>query len=293
VNGATLLPPILQDQLKTTEAITILKRRAITKTIVDAQFVAATPKAAQLYGYPTVEAFCGLWQSMTQSLDDYKRTVALSVCRHFGEDIPNVYIHRVVGPHGHTLSVCKHTQEIAYQGDLYWVTRIRTANTAPDLPDLNQIAIPKTIERYRSFTGSLSVAEVEAVLAHFGLSADRTATVPNVDVMVVQYLDLVSKKEQPQRHQTLPLLIGQPITKLPYQGGYLLECQACGVIWTSKRIPLRCNGTSRCKTWRTRPVRHAADVSLLQNTMGAVRLANSPHQHGGQWVGPDADAECS
>jgi hypothetical protein len=70
------------------------------------------------------------------------------------------------------------------------------------------------------------VAEVEAVLAHFGLSEDRTATVPNVDVMVVQYLDLVSKKEQSQRHQALPLLIGQPITKLPHQGGYLLECQS-------------------------------------------------------------------
>jgi hypothetical protein len=228
---------------------------------------------------------------MTQSLDDYKRTVALSLCRHFGEDIPTVYMHRLVGPRGHSLAVCKHTQEIAYQGELYWVTRLRAANTAPDLPDLNQIAIPKTIERYRSFAGTLSVAEVEAVLAHFGLSEDRVTTVQNVDVMVVQYLDLVSKKDQPQRHPTLPLLIGQPITKLPHQDGYLLECQTCGVIWTSKRIPLRCNGAGRCKTWRT--VRHPAEASLLPHTMGAVRLTNPPHQPGRQWVGPDSEAAYS
>ena len=292
MNDVELLPPFLQDKLKTNEAITILKRRAITKTIIDAQFVAATPKAAQFYGYPTAEEFRGVWQSTTQSLDDYKRTVALSVCRHFGEDIPNIYIHRVVGPHNHSLAVCKHTQEIAYQGDLYWVTRIRTANNTPDLPDLNRIAIPKNIERYRSFTGTLSVAEVEAVLAHFGLSENTMTTVQNVDVMVVQYLDLVRTKEQSQRHQTLPLLIGQPITKLPYQGGYLLECQACGVIWTSKRVPLRCNGASRCKTWRT--VRHPpTDSSLLQHTRDAVRLTNPPHQHTGQWLGQDPDEEHS
>jgi hypothetical protein len=289
VNGAPLLPPVLQDQLKTAEAVTILKRRAITKTIVDAQFVAATPKAAQLYGYPSVEAFCGLWQSMTQSLDDYKRTVALSVCRHFGEDIPTIYIHRLVGPRGHALAVCKHTQEITYQGELYWVTRLRTADATPEVPDLTRIAIPKTIDRYRSFTGTLSVAEVEAVLAHFGLSPDRTDAVPNVDVMVVQYLDLVSQQAASQRHSALPLLIGQPITKLPHQAGYLLECQACGVIWTSKRIPLRCNGASRCKTWRTRPVRQAAEVSLLQNTLGAVHLPHASAQPGGQWVGPDSE----
>ncbi|MDH3598313.1 MAG: hypothetical protein OEU26_01595 [Candidatus Tectomicrobia bacterium] len=291
MNGVTLLPPLLQDQLKTDEAVTILKRMAITETIVDGQFVAATPKAAQFYGYPTVEEFRGVWQSMTQSLDDYKRTVALSVCRLFGEDIPTHYIHRLLGPHGHSLSVCKHTQELAHQGELYWVTRIQAANTAPDLPDLNRIAIPKNIERYRSFTGTLSVAEVEAVLAHFGLSEDRMMTVQNIDVMVVQYLDLVRKKEHAQRRQTLPLLIGQPITKLPYQGGYLLECQACGVIWTSKRVPLRCNGASRCKTWRT--VRHpATESALLQNTMGEVRLTNPPHQHSGQRVGPGPDEEC-
>jgi hypothetical protein len=292
VNGVALLPPVLQDQLKTHEAVTILQRRVITKTIVDAQFVAATPKAAQFYGYPTAETFCGVWQSMTQSLDDYKRTVALSLCRHFGEDIPNIYIHRLLGPHSHSLAVCKHTQEIAYAGDLYWVTRIQTANTAPDLPDLNRIAIPKAIERYRSFTGTLSVAEVEAVLSHFGLSETSLTTIQNMDVMVVQYLDLVRKKEPSQRHQTLPLLIGQPITKLPYQGGYVLECQACGVIWTSKRIPLRCNGASRCKTWRTvRPT--APESSVLQNTMGAVRLTNPPHQHSGPWVEPDPDEERS
>ncbi len=278
MDGVTSLPQVFQNQLKTDEAVTILQRRPITKTIVDAQFIAATPKAANLYGYPDVDAFCGLWQSMTQSLDDYKRTFALSLCRHFGEDIPAAYIHRLLGPNGHSVAVRKTTQEIPYQGDLYWVTKLHTANTSPDLPDLNQIAIPKTIERYRSFGGMLSVAEVEAVLAHFGLADSRMTRVQNTDVMIVQYLDLVKQKgDNIARQQEIPLLIGQPITKLPYQDGYLLECQSCGVIWTSKRVPIRCNGASRCKTWRS--LRQPVDeTSLFQNTHGAVHLANAPSQ---------------
>ena len=281
MNGMTAVPPIFQAQLKADEAVTILKRVAITKTIVDAQFIAATPQAASLYGYPSVDAFCGTWQSMTQSLDDYKRTFALSLCRHFGENIPTAYIHRLLGPQGRSVAVHKSTQEVEYQGDYYWITKLQDASTAPHLPDLNQIAIPKNIDNYRSFGGTLSVAEVEAVLAHFGLADSSRTMIQNTDVMIVQYLDLVKPKSDPlARQQTIPLLIGQPITKLPHQEGYLLECQSCGVIWTSKRVPVRCNGISRCKTWRA--LRESAETpSVLHKTQGTIHLANAPSQRTG------------
>ena len=45
------------------------------------------------------------------------------------------------------------------------------------------------------------------------------------------------------------LTYNKAIQELVNQQEYLLECQSCGFVWTSRKIPKRCSGPKRCKNW--------------------------------------------
>ena len=88
----------------------------------------------------------------------------------------------------------------------------------------------------------VSVTELEWLLKKY------LPEVRNADT-VVQELNPVKDKR--------PMTYNTPIQELENQSEYLLECQNCGFIWTSKKLPKRCNGPKRCKNWtrsRNRPI---------------------------------------
>ena len=91
----------------------------------------------------------------------------------------------------------------------------------------------------------VSVTELEWLLKKY------LPEVRNTDTLF-QELNLVKNKS--------PMTYNTPIQELENQSEYLLECQNCGFIWTSKKLPKRCNGPRRCKNWtRTRSRSHLED----------------------------------
>ena len=80
----------------------------------------------------------------------------------------------------------------------------------------------------------ISVTELEWLLRKY------LPEVRNTDKLI-QKLNLVKDKR--------PMTYNTPIQELENQSEYLLECQNCGFIWTSKKLPKRCNGPRRCKNW--------------------------------------------
>ena len=80
----------------------------------------------------------------------------------------------------------------------------------------------------------VSVTELEWLLKKY------LPEVQNVD-NIIQRLYPVKKKGE--------MTYNTPIQQLKNQREYLLECQTCGFIWTSRKIPKRCSGPKRCKNW--------------------------------------------
>ena len=160
---------LLEKYMGSDEAVTVLRRIQISRTVVDAQFISATPKALELYGYDSLENFRHTWQSKTQALCDYKHTMALSICRHFGEDVPRHYVHTLVQPDGTEIAVVKRTREVVNRAEIYWITQLSEASSRETIPRLKQLDIPQNFDKYRSFGGFISVAEVEGLLAYYGL----------------------------------------------------------------------------------------------------------------------------
>ena len=64
----------------------------------------------------------------------------------------------------------------------------------------------------------------------------------------VQNMDSIIHKLYPVKREST-LTYNTPIQQLKNQREYLLECQTCGFIWTSRKIPKRCSGPKRCKNW--------------------------------------------
>ena len=64
----------------------------------------------------------------------------------------------------------------------------------------------------------------------------------------VQNVDTIIHNLYPVKNQG-GMTYNKPIQQLKNQREYLLECQTCGFIWTSRKIPKRCSGPKRCKNW--------------------------------------------
>ena len=98
----------------------------------------------------------------------------------------------------------------------------------------------------------ISVTELDWLLKKYLPEVQNTDT-------LVQKMNLVKDKH--------PMTYHTPIQELANQSEYLLACQNCGFVWTSKKLPRRCNGPRRCKNWtrtRNRPT--------FEDTHGSTRI---------------------
>lgn len=80
----------------------------------------------------------------------------------------------------------------------------------------------------------------------------------------VQNVDNIIHNLYPVKREST-LTYNTPIQQLKSQREYLLECQTCGFIWTSRKIPKRCSGPKRCKNWfRTPDTRDEEKIQELE-----------------------------
>lgn len=150
--------------------MTIVRRVVVTEYIVDAVFVASTPKAAHLCGYREPNDLVGKWLSQTHSHDIARRSFALSYYRHVGQKIgaaepPSSYVTFLSIPDRSTRSIIKQTQEVVWEGEMYWITEIEEATGETGLPSIFDIELPVSHKTFESWSGVWTIADVEGHLA--------------------------------------------------------------------------------------------------------------------------------
>jgi len=148
-------------------AITIAHRVTMGLYLGDAHIIAATPAAAAWYGVAAPSQLIGNWVSLVHHPDDAQLGRLLSAARHYGYPAPTAYVSRIRQGTTHRFRpVMKHTTQMEYDGQTYWITRLSEPQGPPlavqkdvwrhfELPD---------VEAAWQFYGQLSVADVDRVL---------------------------------------------------------------------------------------------------------------------------------
>jgi hypothetical protein len=256
----SLVPDLLYQFLRDDVPMTILKLVKFTPHLADAQFVAATPTAARLYGYADAAHFCGVWHSFTQRLEDYHHGVALSIARHFKYDIPTRYLTDIQTLQGTITTVSKSTRELSLHGDYYWLTEIQAAAQNPDLPHARSIAAPPLDQATRlQFGGIVTLADMEAMVTSRPDAFDPLSLSSQIaisDPIISQKTRKTNKKgsvppSPSPSHDVMTLTPGSTVEIKP--GWYLHWCQHCMEPFRSKDIdpPLCGRRPCRKKGWRT------------------------------------------
>lgn len=163
-------------------AITIARRVTMGSYIGDARVVAATPAAAAWYGLADPGQLIGRWISLLHHPDDAQLGRVLSAARHYGYTVPTAYVSRIrQGATDRFRPVMKHTTQMEYESETYWITRL-SAPQGPPLADQHEVWQHFTLpdaEAARQFYGQMSVADIDRTLQRPGLS-EATAAAPEV-----------------------------------------------------------------------------------------------------------------
>jgi hypothetical protein len=144
--------------------MTIAVHTQVSPSVVDTQIVAATPRAAQLFGYRQPAALEGQFTSMVHHLEDIQRTRLRSTLRALGLVAPtDQYEIRLLHPSGTIQRVIKHVEQRDMNGTIVWVCYHEPADerqpfSPPPIPD----SVPE--DAVHQYFGWACVAEVEAML---------------------------------------------------------------------------------------------------------------------------------
>ena len=184
------LPTLLWDMMQTENAITVNQLIKIGPNIVDARYVAASPKALVFYGYTDAHAFSQTWRSLTEPFEYLTAAVRVSAARLEDQSVPVRYITQLRRPNETEFPVIKETRQIYYDGILYWITSLHPAYEEPDVHDVRLLAnrLPHSSET-RPF-GGYSIAEINKLLRALDREQekilisdfDRSTIVPDLSI---------------------------------------------------------------------------------------------------------------
>jgi hypothetical protein len=146
------------------EAMTITVRIALTPSVVDTRIVAATHRAAALYGYTDPTELEGRFASLLHVLEDIKQAHVRATLRSLGlADVAECYEVRIVQRSGEIQREVKHVEQRQVDDIMAWMSRFEPADPrAPFRPPPLSEAVPEA-EIHRLF-GRACLAEVETLL---------------------------------------------------------------------------------------------------------------------------------
>src|SRR5215467_179020 len=150
--------------LEPREAMTVAVRVQLSPSVVDTRIVAATPRAAALYGYDDPAELEGQFTSMVHVLEDIQRTRLRSTLRALGLVNPlERYEVRLLQRSGAVQRVFKNVEQCQVEGTMVWICHLEPADTRlpfqpPPLPE----TVPE--DALHHFFGWACVAEVETLL---------------------------------------------------------------------------------------------------------------------------------
>ena len=246
----TPLPTIIKDLLTSKKAMTITKRVVVSKHVVDSVFMASTPQAAHLYGYREPNDLIGKWLSQTHSHHIARRSFVLAYFRHTGQKIgtsasPSAYVTFLTLPDGATRAVIKQTQEIIWEGEIYWVTEIEEAKGETSIPSILDFEMPKPQDDFRAWSGIWTISDIES---HIACSLEDSGTQNQLtDSTMTGNIDYVNSKMifpdstmQPY-HYTKEIPLQESTTGRVQRPHYLHRCAECSGTWIgTTQNPAQC-----------------------------------------------------
>jgi hypothetical protein len=262
--------------LKPREAMTIAVRVQLSPSVVDTQIVAATPRAAALFGYPDPAALEGQFTSMVHLLEDIQRTRLRATLRALGHAITtDQYEIRLHHPSGVVKRVIKHVEQRRVGETIVWVC---SHEPADERQPFQPPAIPATVpeEALHELFGWACVAEVEAMLQQQRLLLTSLQCMDTFNQILVTRRPRVAMVPPATAMGTVERLVLQ--SPRPY---YRCHCLVCERDWIASGAdgadpeafvpPTRCNYPDcRSTVWQD-PV--AAPVARRQR---AARRARHP-----------------
>ncbi len=140
--------------LETIEGAVILAHSVFFQNLVcDAKIVAATLKAAKLYGFDHPTELEGKFTSQLDHPDDYYMIKMITIARMLNlTSIPSEYDIRIVLPDHSIRYIRKKVKQIGYEGNIYWITTSEEVEPeqAIPLPDYRHLLTPEAIQTWFS-----------------------------------------------------------------------------------------------------------------------------------------------
>ena len=217
------------------EAVLVSIRVSLTRHIRDAQIIAASEAAAELYGYDSPGEMEGLYISTLHHLDDILESRKRAIARQFRKrPLTDHYVMRALHRNGTPWHVEKEVQQfsLACDGweDTVWITRQYPTDQAVD------VAVSDVIEDDDHLFGPLNVAQAQLVLDEFLRNGTG------------EYDNLLQNRAYLPLYQLMPF--GGKDTMCCF-------CKHCDHIWISRSVSV----PSRCPQCNDR---HYADHPLTK-----------------------------
>ncbi len=236
---------MFQALLDPREAMTVAVRVQLSPSVIDTRIVAATPRAAALYGYNDPAELEGQFTSMVHVLEDIQRTRLRSTLRALGLVDPlEHYEVRLLQRSGAVQRVLKDVEQRQVEETMVWICRLEPADTRvpfqpPPLPE----SVPE--DALHHFFGWACVAEMETLLRQQRL---LLTSIPNMSIF---------RQEKTQSSPSLPQIPvedARPVERLALHSPrvyYRYRCLVCGRDWIGGgheeaqdavyTLPTRCN----------------------------------------------------
>jgi PAS domain-containing protein/DNA-directed RNA polymerase subunit RPC12/RpoP len=211
--------------LEPREAMTVAVRVQLSPSVVDTRIVAATPRAAALYGYDDPAELEGQFTSMVHVLEDIQRTRLRSTLRALGViDHLERYEVRLLQRSGGVQRVFKEVEQREVEETMVWICRLEPVITRrpfqpPPLPE----TVPEEALHY--FFGWACVAEMEALLRQ-----RRLLLTSLQDMTIFRQIGAYSRSGPAQ----LPSEDEPPVERLVLRSPrvyYRYRCLVCGRDW--------------------------------------------------------------
>lgn len=258
-----------QEEAQKRHALTISRHVCITDMIEDLEIIAATPEAAQLYGYGKPSELVGKYLSETQSIEDMFRGYLMSRARQKGHKIASRYATRIEWPDSQISYVFKKTILIERPNPVHYLTFLEAAEESDVQPmsDLSELGLTQAeVDAARSF---LTVRKLRELMTSFGIDTLKAGALTPSEMQSI--LTVFQSRRNPQKGKLdVPTTIvsappGEPVDILPGQtrqlpdGKFLHRCAKCLQTWNSvDREPRNCPRTRKdrrgpkcgVRTWR-------------------------------------------
>jgi hypothetical protein len=208
------------------EAMTIAVRVQVSPSVVDTRFVAATQRAAELYGYHDPAELEGQFTSLVHHLEDIQRTRLRSTLRALGlVDTTEHYEVRIMQRAGGIRRVNKRVEQRYVDDTLVWVCYLEPADVREQFqpPPLPEVVPEEALHR---FFGWACVAEVEAMLRQQRLlltNIQKMSIFRQIPENILEWKAVAPSAMGERTVEWIPLRAPRPY--------YRCRCLVCGRDW--------------------------------------------------------------